>query len=469
MRGRDLKELAALAQAERARRSLQDFLALLVPNYQPANHARFLCESLEALARGEINRLMTFMPPRHGKSLHVSQALPAWYLGHWPNKQIILASYAAELAEQNSRRARHLVADPRYPFGATISTESAAVNRWELTAGGTVIAAGVGGGITGFGADLLILDDPIKDRAEADSEATRNRIWAWYTQVALTRLMPDAGVLLTMTRWHEDDLAGRILDGPGGEDWTVLRLPALAEEGDPLGRAEGEALWPDWYPAEALLSVEKGEIDSRAYVALYQQRPTPEQGGILRRDWLQSRYEKAPAGLRIVQAVDCAFKTGVYADFSVIASWGSDGRNYYLLDVWRERVEFPELVRQIETLALQYRPQSVLVEDASSGQSAIQELRRNTSLPIVAVPAQGSKESRLATVSGLFEANKVRLPQQAPWLGHWIEEHLSFPHGRHDDQVDTTSLALERLRDNERGPNIYVLRSSRRSRSPFMR
>ncbi|MBA3366138.1 MAG: phage terminase large subunit [Actinobacteria bacterium] len=446
----------ALAAAELARRHLPDFLALLLQGYERAPHVDLLCEHLEALSRREIDRLMLFMPPRHGKSLHVSQGFPAWYLGRRPRDQVILASYASELAEENSRRVRRFVSDPRFPFAATLSAESTAVNRWHLEQGGAVIAAGVGGGITGFGAHLLIIDDPVKDRAEADSETTRNRTFSWYSEVAQTRLMPGGVVLLTMTRWHADDLAGRLLASRGGDAWTVLRLPALAVDEDPLGRPEGEPLWPAWFPADALPSVELGAIDSRAFAALYQQRPTLEQGGILRRDWLAARYDTLPGGLRLVQAVDSAFKTGVSADFSVIATWATDGKIFYVIDVWRRRVEFPELVREITSHALEHGPEAIAIEDAASGQSAIQELRANTNLPIIPVRPQGSKESRLAAVSGLFEAGKVLLPQNAAWLGAWIEEHVEFPQGRHDDMVDTTSLALSRIRA-QGGPRLRVL------------
>lgn len=446
-----LRAVAPLAAQELARRRLGDFLAAILPGYQSAPHTTALCAHLEALEAREIRRLIVTMPPRHGKTLHVSQALPAWYLGRRPGEQVILASYAAELAEQNSRRARGFLLDPRWPFEARVSAKSAAVGRWHTNAGGGCIAAGVGGGITGFGADLLVVDDPVKGREEADSAAIRESTWRWWTEVALTRLQPGAVVLLVQTRWHEDDLAGRVLSSPGAKEWTVLSLPAFAEEGDSLGRAEGEALWADWYAADHLAAL-RTEIGERAYSALYQQQPTPDRGGIFQRPWLEGRYTRLPEGVRALQAVDSAFKTGVGNDWSVIATWATDGAWFYLVDVWRRRVEFPELVRAIETEAAEHSPDAVLVEDTAAGQSAIQELRRTTSLPIVALKATGSKVSRAEAISPLFESGKVLLPEQAPgWLGPWVEEHVAFPASRHDDQVDTTSIALERLRHHGRG------------------
>jgi predicted phage terminase large subunit-like protein len=440
-----------LARHELARRRLGDFLGELLPRYERPAHATRLVEHLEALEAREIQRLMVTMPPRHGKTLHVSQALPAWYLGRHPSEHVILASYAAELAEHNSRRARGFVLDPRWPFpDVSVSAASAAVGRWNTTGGGGCIAAGVGGGITGFGANLLVVDDPVKGREEADSVAIRESIWRWWTEVALTRLQPGAVVLLTQTRWHEDDLAGRVLNGPGAADWTVLSLPALAEESDAIGRAEGEALWPDWFSADHLESL-RMELGERAFAALYMQRPTSERGGIFRREWLAGRYARLADGLRVVQAVDSAFKTGVANDWSAIATWATDGAWYYLVDVWRRKVEFPDLVRAIQSQAEAHSPEAVLIEDTAAGQSAIQELRRHTGLPVVAVKAGSSKVARAEAVSPLFEAGKVLLPEQSPaWLSAWVEEHVSFPTGRHDDMVDTTSIALGRLRSFSR-------------------
>lgn len=438
--------LAPIARAELARRRFGDFLHHVVPGYESAPHTRMLVEHLEALERRELGRLVVTMPPRHGKTLHVSQAFPAWAMGRRPAEHVILASYGAELAEQNSRRTRGFLLDPRWPFpDVAVSAESSAVGRWHTTAGGGCIAAGIGGGLTGHGAHLLIVDDPVRGREDADSAAVRESTWRWWTEVALTRLQPGAAVLLVQTRWHEDDLAGRVLDSPGAADWTVLSLPALADDGDPLGRAEGEALWPDWYDAAHLESL-RVDIGERAFAALYQQRPTPDRGGIFQRAWLDGRYDRLPEGLRVVQAVDASFKTGTANDYSAIVTVATDGRRFYVADVWRQKVEFPQLVAAIKAQAAEWNPEAILIEDAAAGQSATQQLRRDTALPIVAVKPSGSKIARAESVSPLFESGRVLLPSSAGWLGAFVEELASFPAGRHDDQVDATVYGLERLR-----------------------
>lgn len=310
-----------------------------------------------------------------------------------------------------------------------------------------MIAAGVRGAITGFGASLLVVDDPLKDREEADSLAILDANWSWFTQVGMTRLRPDAAVLLTQTRWSDGDLVGRVLNSPGADRWTVLRLPALAEEdGDPLGRNPGEPLWPDRYGIE-FLAEERELMGPRAFAALYQGDPIPAKGAVFERAWFEGRWSKLPGGLRIVQAIDSAFKDGVGNDWSVVATWGCDGRSYYLLDVRRIRVQYPELVRAIKAAAEEWSPERVLVEDKASGQSVVQTLKAETNLPVVPVPAEGSKMSRAESVTGLFEAGKVLLPPNDPaWLEPWVQEHVRFP-ARHDDQVDTTAHALRHLRE----------------------
>jgi predicted phage terminase large subunit-like protein len=394
--------------------------------------------------------LMIFLPPRHGKSLTVSQALPAWYLGRHPRKHVILASYADELAHKNSRVARGFVGDERWPFETRLSPQSHAAGRWETCDGGGVIAAGVGAGITGQGADLMVLDDLLRDRSDADSQAVRDSTWNWLGQVAMTRIHKGAAVVYATTRWSEDDPAGRLLDSPGGSRWVVLRLPALAEEDDPLGRAEGEPLWPEEFGVEHFAE-QRELMGPRPFAAVHQQSPTPEKGVIFERPWFNGRYAKLPDGLRIVQAVDSAFKDGVGNDFSVIATWGTDGRFFYLIDVRRARLQYPQLVAAIKEEAAEWPSQRVLVEDKASGQSVVQTLKQETGLPVVPVPAEGSKVSRAESVTGLFEAGKVLLPEQSPpWLHDWIEEHVKFPGGKHDDQVDTTAHALRWLRGAKR-------------------
>src|ERR1700729_448027 len=320
--------LQEAVREELSRRNLLDFCERMDTSYERARHLELLAEKLEALERRDIRRLIVAMPRRHGKSRMCSQLFPAWRLGRRSDKSIVLASYGSELAEQNSRRVRELVGDERYPFvDATVSAESRAVNRWQTNAGGVVIAAGVGSALTGFGADAMIVDDPIADRASAESPAIRESTWSWFQDVARTRLHAGAIQLLIATRWHEDDPAGRILNSEMAGEWEVLNLPAICDaENDPLGRAIGEPLWPERYPVSELPSVERGEISSRSFAALYQQRPVPAEGHIFKVSWFEHRYDKLPPLKMTVTGADCAAKTGIGNDFSAIVTIGSDGK-----------------------------------------------------------------------------------------------------------------------------------------------
>ncbi len=411
------------------------------PTYTRARHADLLIEHLEAVERGDIRRLMVFEPPRHSKTYHVSERFPAWATGRNPKVQGILASYGAELAERNSRVIRNLLRDERWPFpGVAVSDDSGAVNRWSTSAGGIWVAAGVGGAMTGFGADLLLIDDPVKGRAEADSETFRETAWSWYTEVARTRLMPGGKIVLCQTRWHEDDLAGRLLNSAGAANWTVLRLPALADEpDDPLGRKTGESLWPEWFDTEALNEIKADlttEQGARAWQALYQQRPTADEGGQFKRAWFAERWDEEPKTNFRVMGVDAAYKTGIMNDYSAIVVAGISGHNMPLLDVRQGRWEYPELKRAIIEAAEEWRPHAVVIEDTAAGQSVIQELRRTTQLPVIPIKVSASKEARAATVAPTCESGKVILPKHGSLVGALVDQLAAFPAGLHDDMVD---------------------------------
>ena len=443
--------LRTLAREALARRSFGDFCERMDDGYQRTPHTRLLVEHLEALANREIEKLAIFMPPRHGKTYHASERFPAWFQGlHGGDADIILASYTIDRARASSRRARQLFREPAWPFDAELAADSQAVDEWRTGAGGVVKAAGVGGSMTGFGADLLVIDDPIKDRAEANSATRREQIWDWYTEVAKTRLQRGGLELLMMTRWHEDDLAGRILESAGASKWTVLRLPARAEEGDPLGRPIGEALWPDGPP---LPDPALGEITTRAFTALYQGRPTADDGDIFQRAWMNRRYKTLPALKRAAFYVDGAWtgksSAGVSSSRSAIGVWGTDGIDYYLVHAWADHVEYPDLRTKVRDAYAHWRNVAAAftpcVEQAASGIPILQELKRSSAIPFVGVKVDQSKVVRAEAVSPLFESGKVLLPESAPWLDDWIEEHIKFPTGTTDDLVDTTSGALARL------------------------
>jgi predicted phage terminase large subunit-like protein len=458
----DAGAIAEVARQELARRSLRDFCTRMDRKYEVAPHLALLINHLEALERRDIRRLIVAMPPRHGKSRLVSQLFPAWVTGRRPSESIILASYAAELATQNSRRVREIVSDERFPFDVRISTESFAANRWATEAGGIVLAVGVGSGATGFGADFLCIDDPIADRASAESPTIREQTWQWYTDVARTRLHPNAVQLVVATRWHEADLTGRLLDAMR-DDWVVLSLPAICDdEDDALHRQIGEVLWPSKFPASELPSVEKGEISSRSFASLYQQRPLPAGGSMIKADWIRY-FDELPAhqDMRIVWACDPASKTGSTNDFTALVKLGVTDSAFYVLDAIIGRYEFPQLLQIVTTLDAD-NPEAFYIEDTSNGIALIQTLQQETRLPVIACKVKGSKESRVDAITRLFEAGKVYFPSEAPWLVTMLEQLLHFPAWKNDDCVDALTLALERtaqpelwkrVRDIFYGPN----------------
>jgi len=453
MNARQRREREAVREYAReslARRDFEAFCKRTDPSYIETRHSKAVCAHLQALADDEIRKLMIFMPPRHGKTYHASERFPAFFEGvNGGNVDIILASYTIDRARASSRKVRELFKEPTWPFvDISLDPDSQAVDEWRTTSGGIIKAAGVGGSMTGFGAHLLAIDDPIKGRAEANSELQRESQWEWYTDVARTRLMARARELLVTTRWHEDDIAGRINDTPAIAKWTVLRLPALAEENDPLGRAPGEPLAPEL--GIEIPNPKLGEISVRGFEALYQGSPTPAEGDLFKRAWFSHRYRELPTLTQCALFLDGAWKEGVGTDRSAIGLWGTDGVNYYLIDAWAKRVEYPDLKTKFSDYWSRWKGKGIAptfwpcVEDAASGIPIIQELRRTTNIPIVGVTVDKSKYTRAEAVTPLFEAGKCFLPEEAPWLDEWIEEHVSFP-GKHDDLVDTTSGALGRL------------------------
>jgi len=456
--GEKRRETAARAVGL-AREHLAAYAALVWRRFRVARHTRLLIGRLEAVERGEIDRLMVFMPPRHGKSLLCSELFPAWYLGRHPERSVIAASYGAELATDFGRRVRNHMTDALHQRifpKAAVADDSTARHRFNLMAGGAYYAVGAGGPLTGRGADLLLIDDPIKNREDADSSAYRKALQGWYESVAYSRLEPGGAIVLIQTRWHQDDLAGWLLREHAAEGWEVVSLPALAEAGDVLGRAEGEPLWPERFGAEALGRIREA-IGGAAWAALYQQRPSAAEGAIFKREWWRSYNESTlPARFeRVILSLDTAFKATETADYSAAAVIGVGKAGYYVLDVWRGRVEFPELRRMVEVLAAKWNPERVIIEDKASGQSLIQALRVETRLAVTAVRVDSDKVSRANAVTALVEAGRVFLPERAEWLSDFLEEAANFPAGAHDDQVDALVHALNFVREGEPGLLIY--------------
>jgi predicted phage terminase large subunit-like protein len=411
-------------------------------------HLRLLADRLALAALGRAPRLIVQMPPRHGKSECASHWFPTWLLSLWPERRVILTSYEADFAASWGRKVRNTLGAHRDALGVRIADDSAAANRWETVDGGGMLTAGVGGPITGRGAHVLIVDDPVKNADEAASPTYRQRTWEWWQSTAYTRLEPDGAAVVVMTRWHEDDLAGRLLAEmqAGGERWDVLNLPAIAEAEDLLGRPEGAALWPSRYDGVAFERIKRA-VGSRVWTALYQQRPAPDEGDIFKRDWWRF-YQLPPATFdAVIQSWDMAFKDKATSDFVVGQVWGARGADRFLLDQVRGRMNFPATLVAVRALSAKW-PQATLklVEDKANGTAVIDTLRSEIG-GLVAVEPEGGKMARAQAVSPQVEARNVHLPDPliAPWVGDFVEETAAFPNAPHDDQVDTMTQALLRL------------------------
>jgi predicted phage terminase large subunit-like protein len=431
-----------------ARTDLAVFAALVWPEFELAPHVKLLVSALEQVERGEQRRLMVSMPPRHGKSLLCSTLLPAWALGRNPLRLLIGASHSQELADTFGRRVRNLLLDDRFRAafpGCRLSEDSAAASRFDTDGGGSYFGIGRGGGLTGRGGDLIVIDDPLKDAQEASSPGIRQQLKDWYSAVVYTRLQPGGAVVIVTTRWSLDDLSGWLLREHRDEGWRLISLPALAEPGDALGRAEGEALWPSRFPVPVLERT-RAQLGSRAWLALYQGRPVPEGGAIFKTEWFAT-YREAPQFERVVQAWDTSFgKGGADNDFSACVTVGATKSDFFVLDVTRGRWSFPELQRRMAGLAEWFSPTEIVVEDVGSGTSLLQVLRGETTLPLHAVKPEGSKDFRAQLVSPLCEARKVHLPEVSSWKAAFLDELLTFPQAAHDDMVDAFVHALTRLR-----------------------
>ena len=433
----------------------------------PYEHLLFLNRKLVDVAAGRIKRLMVLMPPRHGKSELVSRYFPAWYIGTFPDKRIILVSYEADFAATWGRKARDLLEEhgPSL-FGIRVSGKSSAANRWDIEGHeGGMITAGVNGPITGKGADIGIIDDPVKNDQEAMSVTYQERAYEWYKSTFRTRIQRDGAIILIMTRWHENDLAGKLLAAQEeeGEKWEVINLPAIAEDDDPLGREFGQPLCPDLFTIEALRSIEKA-VGSFWWASLYQQRPSPAEGGIFKRYWWQY-YRRAPDRFdEIIQSWDMAFKDTKTADYVVGQVWRRKGADKYLLDQVRDRMDFPATVQAVRSLSAKWpQARNKLVEDKANGPAVIATLK-NEIPGLIAVNPEGGKIVRAQAVSPDIEAGNVYLPDPsvAPWVHDFIEECTAFPNGTNDDQVDAMTQALIRFANKSTNTiGIEILRGAK--------
>ena len=449
-----VEQVKDLESKELAKNSLVGYAKFQMENYLSPPHIKLLASKLEAVERGDIRRLAIFMPPRHGKSILTSEFFPAWYMGRNPDKYIICSTYAQDLADDFGRKVRNQLQDKRYTDifpDAELSTDSSSMRRFNTTKGGVYYAVGAGSAITGRGAHLLLIDDPIKGREEADSAAMRKNLLDWYRATAYTRLMPNGSVILIQTRWHEDDLAGWILKETGHEGWDVIEFPAILNEraAGMLDLEEGDPLWKESYPIERLEEIKK-TIGTREWSSLYAQKPSVEEGNIIKRWWWKTWTRENPPEMDyILQSWDTAYTVTETSDYSACTTWGvfsgEGGYNLYLIDSFREKLTFPELKNQAVHLYNELQPDLVLVEAKASGWSLVQELMR-TGIPITPFnPKKMDKLARVHSVAPLFEGGRIWAPDTDE-SADVMNQFAMFPNTKHDDLVDSTTQALLRLR-----------------------
>lgn len=393
---------------------------------------------------------MVFMPPRHGKSELISKYFPAWYLGTFPNNRVILVSYEADFAASWGRKSREVLDELGKDFGVTVKQESSAAKHWEIEGhGGGMDAAGAYGPITGKGADVLVIDDPVKNAEEAYSPVQREKLWDWYQSTAFTRLEPNGAIIIVMTRWHEDDLAGRLLKQEPGQ-WEIVSLPALAEADDLLHRTEGEALWPERFPVEQL-SEKKKAVGSYWWSAMYQQRPVPLEGGFFKSNWVQFfNPEHVPDMDIVVQSWDTAQTKSSTSDFVVGQVWGRVGGDFYLLDQVRGRWDFDETVAEIKKLSYHWPQSSAKIVEAQTLGAALASHLKHKVEGIIPISVRASKELRALNALPVWQSKNVYLPRpddgEYDWVDDYVRELLTFPNAANDDQTDATTLALNQLR-----------------------
>lgn len=439
----------------------RSFLELnLEARFLSSPYLEVLASKLELCYQGKLRRLIVNLPPRSLKSHSVSVAFVAWVLGHDPAAKVICASYGQDLADKHARDCRTLMLSSFYQSlfpGARLSPEKQAVNEFHTTKNGVRLSTSVGGVLTGRGGGFIILDDPLKPD-DALSESMRKGANNWYDGTLLSRLddKEQGVIIIVMQRVHQDDLVGHVLEQSG---WEVLSFPAIAEEDETFEiedifgkrlfhRRKGEALHPERESRETLEKIHS-TIGEYNFSSQYQQQPIPVGGAIVKVDWL-CYYEPGtePAFSHILQSWDTAIKAGELNDFSVCTTWGLHQRKrFYLLDVYRRRLEFPQLKRAVRERAQRYDPRTVLIEDKASGTQLIQDLKTEGMHRIKPYlpPPGADKIMRLYSQTAEFEAGHVLLPSAAPWLPEYISELVAFPGSRYDDQVDSTTQALEYL------------------------
>jgi predicted phage terminase large subunit-like protein len=452
----DLDKLEVVKDREDAATNFMHFVKKVWPHFIEGAHHKRMARAFERVARGELKRLIINMPPRHTKSEFASYLLPAWFLGNYPGKKVIQTSHTAELAVGFGRKVRNLVDQDVYTTvfpGVGLQADSKAAGRWATNAGGDYFAIGVGGAVTGKGADLLIIDDPHSEQEAALAEVNPDiydKTYEWYTSGPRQRLQPGGSIVIVMTRWSKRDLTGQVIKSAaqrGGEEWEVIEFPALLPSGKPL--------WPEFWSLKELAAL-KEELPNSKWQAQYQQNPVSESSAIVKREWWQVWEKDDPPSCEFtLMAWDTAFEKSQRSDYSALTTWGVFYQpddtglmqaNIILLNAFRDRMEFPRLKQEAIDQYKEWDPDSVIIEKKASGSPLIYEMRA-MGIPVQEfTPSRGNdKISRLNAVSDLFASGRVWAPN-TQWAEEVIDEVASFPAGEHDDYVDSVSLALMRFR-----------------------
>jgi predicted phage terminase large subunit-like protein len=430
------------------------FVEKVWPTFISGAHHKRMAEAFERVANGTCKRLIINMPPRHTKSEFASYLLPAWFLGKFPHKKVIQTSHTAELAVGFGRKVRNLVDSEVYSEifpNLALQADSKAAGRWNTSKGGDYFAIGVGGAVTGKGADVLIIDDPHSEQEAAmaaSNPEVYDKVYEWYTSGPRQRLQPGGAIVIVMTRWAARDLTGQVLKSAAqrtGEEWEVIEFPAILPSGRPL--------WPQFWSFEELEALRE-ELPNSKWQAQYQQNPVGNESAIVKRDWWKWwEKDNPPQCEYILQSWDTAFEKTQRADYSAGTTWGifnceedNFAPNIILLNTYKKRVEFPELKRDVLREYNQYEPDSLIVEKKASGAPLIYDLRA-MGIPVQEfTPGKGQdKIARLNSVSDIIASGKVWVPQTR-WAEELVDEVAAFPSGEHDDLVDATTLALMRFR-----------------------
>ena len=451
-----LEELEDAKLREACESKFLSFVQSMWVAFIHGKHHEIMAEAFERVANGELKRLIINMPPRHTKSEFASYLLPAWFLGKYPNKKIIQTAHTAELAVGFGRKVRNLVNSKDYKeifTDVSLQADSKAAGRWNTNKGGEYFAIGVGGAVTGKGADLLIIDDPHSEQEGASSDVNVfNKTYEWYTSGPRQRLQPGGSIVVVMTRWHQRDLTGQLIDASvkrgGADEWEVIELPAIMPSGSPL--------WAQFWKLEELEAL-RAELPASKWMAQYQQDPTAEEGAIVKREWWNEwEYREPPDCEFVIQSWDTAFLKSQRADYSACTTWGVFYREdehsgkvvpqIILLDAHKARLEFPELKQRAMECYQSYKPDAFIVEAKAAGMPLIFELRQ-MGIPVQEyTPSRGNdKIARVNAVADLFSSGIVWAPATR-WAEEVIEEFASFPNAEHDDLVDSSTQALLRFR-----------------------